>query len=91
MKRALSFQRNLQLASLALFLLSSLPCLLSIINTPNVIQIAIQRDVNYGLQILFPLCSASMINGIGVLVLALSLFIKDKTDRSDTQGEVAAS
>jgi hypothetical protein len=32
-----------------------------------------------------------MINGIGVLVLALSLFIKDKTDRSDTQGEVAAS
>jgi hypothetical protein len=25
------------------------------------------------------------------LVLALSLFIKDKTDRSDTQGEVAAS
>lgn len=72
-----SYKRSLQWISVALISFSALPCVLVYVLTPSVIQYAIETGGNVGLQIFFPLCSASLITGLGLLLLVISLLMKD--------------
>jgi hypothetical protein len=79
-----SIRKKLQIGSAALILFSALPCLLATLNVVPVIQGAIHTGENYSLQILFPLCSASLVNGLGLVLLIISLTMKDRQPEGGT-------
>ncbi|RPI95049.1 MAG: hypothetical protein EHM40_04435 [Chloroflexi bacterium] len=72
-------KRRLQIVSVVLIALSALPCMLTLINIPPVIQFAIQTGGDAALQIYIPLVLAALINGLGLVMLIVSLALKEKT------------
>jgi hypothetical protein len=80
------FRRKLQLVSALLLLLSAVPCGLTFLNIRPVILYAIQQQENVSLQLYFPLCSASCVAGIGVILLIVSLFLPLKSKEDLFQG-----
>jgi len=73
-----SIQRKLQWASVAFILISIVPCALAYINIPPIIHFAIEEQGNQGLQLYLYLFLASCPNGIALLLLIISLIMKDK-------------
>jgi hypothetical protein len=76
-KKKSSLKRILQILSAVLITLSALPCLLTIFNIPPVILYATKTGGNAALQIYFPLITAALINGTGLVLLLISLFLKE--------------
>jgi len=74
-----SIKRKLQWASVVLILLSAVPCVLAYVYIPSIIQYAIETQGNQGLQLYFYLFLASYPNGIALLLLIISLVVKDKS------------
>jgi len=75
---ASSVKSKLQWASVILILISVVPCALVYINIPPIIQFAIDKQGNQGLQLYLYLFLASCPIGIALLLLVISLFMKDK-------------
>jgi hypothetical protein len=76
-KKRSSSKRVLQIISAVLLALSALPCMLTFINIPPVIQFAIQTGGDAALQIYIPLVLAGLINGLGVVLFIVSLALKE--------------
>lgn len=74
-----SIKRKLQWTSVVLILVSAVLCVLVYINIPPIIQYAIETKGNQGLQLYLYLVLASCPNGIALLLLIISLVIKDKS------------
>jgi VIT1/CCC1 family predicted Fe2+/Mn2+ transporter len=70
-------KRTLQIISAVSLALSALPCILAFVNIPSAIQFAVQTGGNAALQIYIPLVVAGLINGFGLVVLIISLTIKE--------------
>jgi Na+-driven multidrug efflux pump len=67
----------LQTISAVSLALSALPCILALVNIPPVIEFAVQTGGNAALQIYIPLVLAGLINGFGLVVLIISLTLKE--------------
>jgi hypothetical protein len=68
--------------------LSGIPCLITLINIPPVIQYAIQKDGNAALQIYIPLVLAGFINGLGLISLVVSFVIKERSHSTQVDGAI---
>lgn len=68
----------LRTLSAVLLALSALPCLLAFVNISPVIEFAIQTGGNAALQIYIPLGLAALLNGVGVVLLIVSLASQEK-------------
>jgi len=73
-----SIKRKLQWTSAVLLVISALLCVLVYINIPPIIEYAIETKRNQGLQLYLYLVLASLPNGIALLLLIISLIIKEK-------------
>jgi hypothetical protein len=78
-KKRIQNKRVLQIVSAVLIALSALPCVLTLINIPSVIQFAIQTGGDAALQIYIPLVLAALINGLGLVMLIISLALKENS------------
>lgn len=70
-------KRTLQIISAVSIALSALPCILALVNISSVIQFAVQTGGNAALQIYIPLFLAGLVNGFGLIVLIISLTIRE--------------
>ena len=66
--------RRLQIASLILLFVSGIPCLITGFSVSPVIHYGIETGNSLALQLLLLLSCTGVFNGVGIFLLAISLF-----------------